>query len=98
MRKIVLTTIVLFCAILSFSQKKNKEKIDLSILKPNKSEWFDSSIFNSKTSSLDSFSQIIKREETTAKMPVFIANGNFKTRLFKIDTLKNYSLRIYKIK
>ncbi len=88
----ILLSVQLLCA-----QQKMKEKVDLGLLKSDKITFFDSTIFKPKVKTKDTFTTILKTKKSTLKMPVFVAEGKYTLRVFKVDTLKKHHLRIHKV-
>lgn len=97
MKTTIKLPVLLLIANLTFSQQKNKEQIDLSLLKSDKLNLFDASIFKPKKEINRSFNAKLKAEKTISKMPIFKTEGNYTLRIVKVDTLKKHSLKIYKI-
>lgn len=97
MKKNIALLAFLFVFTFGFSQKKTTEKIDSTLLKSNKIDFFDYSIFKSeeKAEIIDNNSKTIKKVKS--KMPVFVPKGNYKSRVVKVDIHNNYSLRIHKV-
>jgi hypothetical protein len=98
MKKIILFFLLFFAYNLSFSQSETEEKTDSVLLKSKKIEFFDIDIFKPTNSHKDFFKNLSKQENTTSKMPVFTAKGNYKLKVFVVDTIKNYTLKIVKPK
>lgn len=89
--------IVLLFTTFMYSQKTKEDKFNLSIIKSDKINLFDYSIFepNKDHKKLDKI--VILEEKSASKMPVFSPKGNYLLKNIKVDTINKYSLRIYKI-